>query len=85
MNAVQPPVKNSEIFLEHTKWRRDLINGEYNIKKADAEHVTRNPACVISDFTKEADMLEWAGISFGPQDTYAMQHSLKKLACISGA
>jgi len=85
VNAVVPPVKNSEIYLEHTKWRRDLINGEYNIKKEDAAMVTKNPNCCISDFNVEADMLEWAGISFGPQDTYAMQHSLKKLACISGA
>lgn len=27
VNATKPPVKNSEIFLEHTKWRKDLLNG----------------------------------------------------------
>lgn len=85
VNARAPPAKSSEIFLEHTKWRKELLNGQYNIDKKDAGLVEKTPNCCISDFSAEADLLQWAGVSFGSQDTYAMQHSLKKLACLSGA
>ena len=30
-------------------------------------------------------MLEWAGVSFGPDTTHLLQKSLKRLATMSGA
>lgn len=85
VNATVPQVKQTELYLEHTKWRRELLNGEYNVSKQDSDLVTKNPDCCISDFSAEAELLQWAGIDFGAKDTYAMHHSLKKLACLSGA
>jgi len=83
--ASAAPGRPSEIYLEHTKWRKDMINGNYNICKEDAGMVPKNPDCCMPDMNNEADMLAWAGINFGAQDNLTMQHSLKKLACLSGA
>ena len=33
----------------------------------------------------EAEMLEWANISFGAEDTYRLGKSIKRLALMSGA
>lgn len=40
---------------------------------------------VMPNLQEEAEMLEWAGISFGEETTYLLQQSLKKLAFLSGA
>lgn len=34
---------------------------------------------------EEAQMFEWAGISFGEEETYRLQKSIKKLAVMSKA
>jgi len=34
---------------------------------------------------EESQMFEWAGVSFGEEETYKLQKSLKKLAVMSGA
>ena len=39
----------------------------------------------MPSFEEEAEMLEWAGVSFGEQDTYKMGRSFKRLAQMSGA
>ena len=40
---------------------------------------------VVPDLAGEAEMLEWANISFGDEDTYRLQKSIKRLAVMSGA
>jgi hypothetical protein len=41
--------------------------------------------CVVENFMSQAEMLEWAGISFGEQTTILIQKSITKLAQTSGA
>lgn len=73
-------------MVDHGHQRKELINGNYhNVDKKDSNLVNKKPTTCMPDFNEEADMLEWAGLSFGSIDTYAMAHSLKKLACLSGA
>ena len=40
---------------------------------------------MIPNFEEEAEMLEWAGISFGEENTLRLQKSIKRLATMSGA
>lgn len=39
----------------------------------------------MPNFADEAEMLEWAGVSFGEEDSYKLQKSMKRLAQLSGA
>ena len=39
----------------------------------------------IPNLQEEADMLEWAGISFGEDNIYLLQKSIKRLGIMSGA
>ena len=39
----------------------------------------------MPNFAEDAEMLEWAGIGFGEEDTYKMGRSFKRLAQMSGA
>lgn len=41
--------------------------------------------CVIPNYPENAEMLEWAGISFGEMTNQVIQKSLKRLAMVSGA
>ena len=40
---------------------------------------------MIPNFEDEAEMLGWAGISFGEEDMYRLGKSIKRLAVMSGA
>ena len=40
---------------------------------------------MIPNFAEEAEMLEWAGISFGEENTYRLTKAIKRLAIMSGA
>jgi hypothetical protein len=39
----------------------------------------------LPNFAEEAEMLEWANVGFGEEDTYKLQHSIKRLCIMSGA
>ena len=39
----------------------------------------------MPDLAGEAEMLEWANIRFGDEDTYRLQKAMKRLAVMSGA
>ena len=39
----------------------------------------------MPNFAEDAEMLEWAGVDFGEEDTYRMGRSFKRLAQMSGA
>ena len=39
----------------------------------------------MPDLAGEAEMLEWANIGFGEQDTYRLGKAIKRLAVMSGA
>mmetsp|Transcript_5178 Transcript_5178/g.6630 ORF Transcript_5178/g.6630 Transcript_5178/m.6630 type:complete len:133 (+) Transcript_5178:158-556(+) len=57
----------------------DMVNGDCK------QMLTKNKTFAIPNFFDEADMLEWAGISFGEEETYKLQKSIKRLAIMSGA
>jgi len=38
----------------------------------------------LPNFEEEAEMLDWAGLHFGSIDSYALQHSIKRLSQMSG-
>ena len=39
------------------------------VSKADRKLLTKDKLFVIPNFAEEAEMLEWAGISFGEENT----------------
>lgn len=55
------------------------------IKPCDKALLDSNKKFVIPNFFEEAEMLEWAGISFGEENTYKISKSIKRLAVMSGA
>ena len=54
------------------------------INKKDQALLTQSKF-VMPNFAEDAEMLEWAGIDFGEEDTYRMGRSFKRLAQMSGA
>jgi len=41
--------------------------------------------CVISDLSEDMAMFEWAGVSIGDEETFRLQHSIRRHASVSGA
>jgi len=55
------------------------------VHKSDRGLLSKDKKFVIPNFDEEAEMLEWAGVSFGEEDTYKLGKSIKRLAVMSGA
>ena len=55
------------------------------MSKADRKLLTKDKAFIIPNFDEEAEMLEWAGVSFGEENTLKLSKSIKRLAIMSGA
>ena len=53
--------------------------------KIDNGMLGKGKKYVIPNIQEEAEMLEWAGISFGEEETYKLGKSIKRLAVMSGA
>ena len=47
--------------------------------------LSKHKSFAIPNFEEEAEMLEWAGISFGEDNTLRLSKSIKRLAIMSGA
>jgi len=47
--------------------------------------LTKGKSFAIPNFTEEAEMLDWAGINFGEDNTLRLSKSIKRLAIMSGA
>ena len=47
------------------------------VSKVDRKLLTKDKLFVIPNFQEEAEMLEWAGISFGEENTLRLQRSIK--------
>lgn len=65
---------------------KNLLN-EVNdlISSQDRALLTKNKTFAIPNFAEEAEMLEWAGINFGEDNTLRLSKSIKRLAIMSGA
>lgn len=55
------------------------------VKREDRRHLSKSKKFVIPNFDEEAEMLEWAGVCFGEEDTYRLGKAVKRLAVMSGA
>lgn len=49
----------------------DLVSG------SDKTLLTKDKTFAIPNFAEEAEMLEWAGVSFGEENTLRLQKSIK--------
>ncbi len=61
---------------------RDLLN---EVHRQMSRQKLQKLDCLMPNLEEEADMLEWAGISFGQDFTYKLAKSMKRLAVMSGA
>ena len=82
-------VYGAQAVTDRQKWvqrSKNLLN-EVNdlVSRADRKFLTTDKQFVIPDFKEEAEMLEWAGVSFGEENTIRLSKSLKRLAIMSGA
>lgn len=86
VNAQAGVIQNKEMMDLLQKWKC-LINEYPELLTANdrKKYIQPDIKCVLPNFPKEAEMFEWAGIGFGPDMSYVIQKSLKRLAMISGA
>jgi len=80
---------SSQAVSERLNWvcrSKNLLN-EINdlISAGDRALLTKNKKFCIPNFAEEAEMLEWAGVSFGEETVLRLQKSIKRLAIMSGA
>ena len=47
--------------------------------------MTKDKTFIIPNVMDEARIFEWAGISFGEEESYKLSKALKRLAVLSGA
>ena len=71
----------SKAVSERDQWvqrSKNLLN-EVNdlISSQDKALLTKNKTFAIPNFAEEAEMLEWAGVSFGEENTIRLQKSIK--------
>ncbi len=55
------------------------------LPKEERALLTKDKTFVIPNLMDEARMFEWAGVSFGEEETYKLQKAVKRLAVLSGA
>ena len=72
---------SAQAVSEREQWvirSKNLLN-EVNdlISSDDKSLLTKNKTFAIPNFAEEAEMLEWAGISFGEENTLRLQKSIK--------
>ena len=72
---------STQAVSEREQWvqkSKNLLN-EVNdlISAEDRQLLTKNKKFQIPNFAEEAEMLEWAGISFGEENTLRLQKSIK--------
>jgi radial spoke head protein 4A len=55
------------------------------IPKEEKELLEKEKPFVMPNLQEEAQMFEWAGVSFGEEESFKIQKAIKKLAIMSGA
>jgi len=64
---------------------RNLLNEINDLACQADKALIKQKEFAMPNFAEEAEMLEWAGVCFGEEDTYRLAKSLKRLAIMSGA
>ena len=63
-----------------------MLNEVNDLVEAEDRHLlSKTKQFAIPNFEEEAEMLDWAGISFGEDNTLRLSKSIKRLAIMSGA
>ena len=82
-------VFGEQAVSERQRWvqrSKNLLNEVNDLVCADDRGLlTKDKKFVIPNFSEEAEMLEWAGVSFGEENTFKLGKSIKRLAIMSGA
>lgn len=64
---------------------RTLLNEKITMPKVDKKSTVTRPHCAIGDFLENIKLLEFAGISFGEEETYKIYKSVLRLGKLTGA
>lgn len=64
---------------------RELLNEKLCVDPSNKQFVDKNNQCAVGDFLEKTKILEWAGISFGEEETYRIYKSMCKLAKLTNA
>lgn len=69
------------------KWAatKNLLAGNTERVSASDKDLISKKQCAMASVGDDCAMLEWAGVCFGEADAYKLQHSMKRLAAMSGA
>ena len=72
--------------MEMLQKLKNLLNEYPDISPGERKkYVSSEVKCVIPNYPEHAEMFEWAGVGFGPDISYMIQKSIKRLAMLSGA
>lgn len=55
------------------------------LPKEERALLSKDKTFVIPNVLEEARIFEWAGVSFGEEETFKLQKAMKRLALLSGA
>jgi len=64
---------------------RDVIAEKIDVTDTDKGFINKNHQCAIGDFIENIKLLEWAGISFGQEESYRIYKSIVRLSKVTGA
>ena len=81
-------VYNEEANAELEKYvnsLRALLNDKISLSQDDKNLVDKSHKWAIGDFLENWKILQWAGISFGDEETYRIYKSMNKLAILTNA
>ena len=82
-NGAATSVSEREEWVRRSK---NLLNEINDLVEAEDRHLlSKNKKFAVPNFEEEAEMLEWAGINFGEDNTLRLAKSMKRLAIMSGA
>lgn len=48
-------------------------------------YLDESSSCMMSDLFEDMAMFEWAGVAIGEEETFRLQHSMRRHASVSGA
>ena len=88
-SAADTSASSAQSVSEREDWVRrskNLLNEVNDLIAPEDRHLlSKNKSFAIPNFEEEAEMLDWAGINFGEDNTLRLSKSIKRLAIMSGA
>jgi len=86
VNTAAGVIQNKDMMDLLEKWK-NLLNEHPDLVSAPdrKKYIASEIKCVVPNYQEHAEMFEWAGIGFGPDLSFVIQKSIKRLAMMSGA